>query len=377
MKKRHIGLVFPENDFWTGGSNYVMNLVRAMNNLPDDKKPIITAYYSGKKELESLKKLNYPFIKFQCFINEYSAFQIFINKVWRLFFYRNLFHNNFVSEEVDCLFPILNHNFFKPSPKNIYWIPDFQEYHLPHFFTARQLKSRKKYQSDVAGKTNKIVFSSVDALSDFRKIFPRSNAVCKVVNFAVLHPDFSGIRIDDLRHKYKLPLVYFFAPNQFWAHKNHKIVLEALKILKGRGVECLVAFSGKESDHRNPLYFGMLKNFVQENGLHDNVRFLGFIDRLELLCLMKNSRAVIQPSLFEGWSTVVEDAKALNAFIIASNLAVHKEQLNENALFFDPLRADELTNHLLSCINEKPTIKELDYHKNVLKFTSDFLAVLE
>ncbi len=42
-------------------------------------------------------------------------------------------------------------------------------------------------------------------------------------------------------------------------------------------------------------------------------RFLGFIDRGEQLQLMKNSIAIVQPSLFEGWSTVVEDTKAMQS----------------------------------------------------------------
>jgi glycosyltransferase involved in cell wall biosynthesis len=45
---------------------------------------------------------------------------------------------------------------------------------------------------------------------------------------------------------------------------------------------------------------------------------------------------VIQPSLFEGWSTVVEDAKAIGRPLIVSDLPVHKEQTENlaNVWFF-------------------------------------------
>ena len=43
------------------------------------------------------------------------------------------------------------------------------------------------------------------------------------------------------------------------------------------------------------------------------ISILGFISRQDQLSLMRDAIAVIQPSLFEGWSTVVEDCKAIGA----------------------------------------------------------------
>jgi len=45
---------------------------------------------------------------------------------------------------------------------------------------------------------------------------------------------------------------------------------------------------------------------------------------------------VIQPSLFEGWSTVIEDARALGRPVIASDIPVHREQLGDTARYFIP-----------------------------------------
>ena len=59
--------------------------------------------------------------------------------------------------------------------------------------------------------------------------------------------------------------------------------------------------------------------------------------RAEQLLLMKYAQAVIQPSLFEGWSTVIEDAISLQVPVIASNLPVNIEQLGDRGVYFDPL----------------------------------------
>jgi len=57
------------------------------------------------------------------------------------------------------------------------------------------------------------------------------------------------------------------------------------------------------------------------------VQLLGVIPRADQIQVLRCAAAVVQPSLFEGWSTVIEDAKALGRPVIASDIAVHREQL--------------------------------------------------
>jgi glycosyltransferase involved in cell wall biosynthesis len=70
--------------------------------------------------------------------------------------------------------------------------------------------------------------------------------------------------------------------------------------------------------------------------------------RDEQLLLMKNAQAVIQPSFFEGWSTVVEDAMALNVPVIASNIPVNIEQLQSKGIYFDPKSTIDLVDAIVN-----------------------------
>jgi hypothetical protein len=106
------------------------------------------------------------------------------------------------------------------------------------------------------------------------------------------------------------------------------------------------------------------------------VKFLGFIDRTEQLKLMDSALAIIQTSLFEGWSTVVEDAKAQSQYIILSNLNVHKEQIRENCRFFDPHSPAELAGIIEETISKTPVRKQIDYHTNIKNFARDFMSVI-
>ena len=51
---------------------------------------------------------------------------------------------------------------------------------------------------------------------------------------------------------------------------------------------------------------------------------------------------MLQPSLFEGWSTTVEEAKSVGKPILLSCLPVHYEQNPPRGVFFDPMNADDL-----------------------------------
>ena len=89
-------------------------------------------------------------------------------------------------------------------------------------------------------------------------------------------------------------------------------------------------------DYRNPKYINRLKEIALDPLVSSHISILGFIDRKEQIALMKNAAFVIQPSLFEGWGTVVEDAKVLDKTVLLSDIPVHKEQKNDKCILFDP-----------------------------------------
>lgn len=168
----------------------------------------------------------------------------------------------------------------------------------------------------------------------------------------------------------------FYVSNQFWKHKNHKIIIEAVKVLKQKNFDVLIIFTGKEFDSSNPEYTTDLKKDIAENGLSENFRFLGFIDRAEQLQLMKNSIAIVQPSFFEGWSTVVEDTKTLNHVILLSDIPLHKEQIKENCLFFDPSDKNDLADKMMFATNNNLLTSTFDVRTEQFQFAKKILSIL-
>lgn len=378
VNRKKIGLIFSNNENWIGGTYYILNVVHALNILNDSFKPFIYVITKTEKEFDYLKtETLYPHLEFVQLEEEFfqlSVFSRICNKLYLLFQHEYTFSKSrLLNIDRDLkVFP-----YFSGGLQNdVAWIPDFQDKHLPHFFNENELKNRFFSHRRMAKYSRKIVFSSQNALQDFRVLFPHSKVNISVIPFAVtLNNKFYNLDLKSITEKYKIDRKYFIIPNQFWKHKNHLLVLKAIINLKNVGKDILVVFTGKEYDYRNPEYFNELKEYVSENNIQDNVRFLGFIDRDEQLLLVNNALALIQPSLFEGWSTSIEDAKALNKFVLASDLPIHREQLTKNCFFFDVEDHIELS-ELLFNYRDYPEISKDDYSINIKQFGENILSVL-
>ena len=377
MIRKKLGLIFGYNEQWIGGTYYIINLIHALSIIENHLKPELIILSNEKDYQFLLKQIDYPYISYELLDeNPTSQFGRFLNKVSSKLFGKKILVRR-MKNKVDAIFPFPKDNYLNniPVEKQIYWIPDFQDKQLPQFFTSEDIGKRDKRNNWVAYHSKKLVVSSKAVLRDLEEFYPNYKTNVSVVHFAVTHPKYDNLDISQLKSQYQLPNDYFFAPNQFWAHKNQIIIIKAVLDLKQRGIDVVVAFSGKENDPRNPEYFHSLKAVVEEYGLSENIRFLGFLDREVQLQLMNHSRSVIQPSLFEGWSTVIEDAMAMNQTIIASDLDVNIEQLEEKGIYFERNNHIMLGEQILKIMNQK-TIINYNYNFKKSEFANSLLNLV-
>ena len=377
-KRIKIGIIYSYDENWIGGTYYYQNLIQSLNLLNDKEKPHLVLLSNTIFSFDSIKELDYPFITYQLIEQPVSFIQNLINKV-KVKIFKSKPKTKKINFGIDVLFHPSEISIPNSIKRHLYWIPDFQEVYLPHLFSEEYLNFRKKTQVELLGSNKHILFSSQDACNDFKKLYPKAKSCTYVVNFSVFHPNYLELDIEAIKSDYKITpnVPYFFSPNQFWKHKNHIIILRAVLKLKERfDFKFQIIFSGKEFDYRNPTYFEDLRKFVFDNNLNDTVKFLGFIDRKDQLCIMNNALAVIQPSLFEGWSSVIEDAKAMNQNVIVSSLEVHKEQLGENAYYFNPNDEDELIKQIIFFLEGRNDLPDFKYRENLSLFGEDFMNII-
>ena len=373
-QRRRIGIIYTYDENWIGGTYYIQNLISALNNLPESSLFELVIFTENNEHYTELKNsTHYPFLVRGSHVVRLSLIKRMVNRIGRAITNQNIF--SVLISDIAWVFPGNNERLFKKDQPFLYWIPDFQENYLPEYFSPQEITRRKQIQANIIKTGKYILFSSQSARNDFNEIYPLNNLNQFVLNFAVTHPELKECfsKMD----KFNIPRLFFICCNQFYKHKNHITLFKAIQLLKKEGHDICVVFTGKEHDERHPEFFKEIIEMIQVLEIENQVKLLGFINREDQLCLMKNAVAIIQPSLFEGWSTVIEDAKALRAKVIASDINVHREQLNSYglSLLFGATNEIELAKCLLTIGKIDAVVP--DYRKNVIVFAENFRMIID
>lgn len=376
-KRIKLGLIFTFNENWIGGTYYLINLVSALKCLPTQKQPKIFILSNNISDFHIIKKIGYYHVEY---FNPYNYGNNILYKNLEKYidyiFDKKIFKKILLNFKIDVLFPANNESCYDLIKNKIYWIPDFQHIYFPDYFSKSEIIRRESILKKIASVDKKLVLSSYSSKNDWDLIDCEKKCTIHVIPFAVSLPNISAFQIEDLRIEFSISKQYFIVSNQFWKHKNHLVVLKAALELKYSGFNIQFVFTGKFDFSDIGSSYSEVNDFINSYQLHDNFRILGLIDRVKQLVLMENSIAVIQPSLFEGWSTVIEDAKSLNKNVIASDIPIHREQIKDNVLFFSPNNHCELVKNCIKLFNTNNIVVKKDYDKNILSFANQFYHIL-
>ena len=382
VERKRLAIRFDVGYKYTAGAAiYFINIINALKTLPDNEQPEVYIIYSSIAPIDDIAATAYPYL--HLIPLKYPAkFLRMFNRLYRKLFVSEkfgLFSTKSTPVVMDAAFSLCTPCDDLNKKKQFIWYADLQTHHHPHYYTEYEIKTDLEIEARNLKAGYPVVLSSQWCVDDFYRIYPNYPNPVKRLRFAPTHPNFGHINFNSLAEKFSISAKYFIVSNQYWAHKNHLVVFKAIKELKDKGINvmCLCTGSPIVSSPKAKDYVTNLMNYLKEHKLEENIKFLGFIQREEQLCLMKNSLAIIQPSFFESWNTTVEDAKALNKFIIVSDMPIHKEQLDCNVAFFDANDATELALIMEKTLLDEPAIVKRDYDKNIKQFAKDILQVFE
>jgi glycosyltransferase involved in cell wall biosynthesis len=342
-KPLRIGLIMQGGRSWLGGTEYIKNIVFALASLPPEVRSTFEVCLICNQSLDSslynqiqphLKNIYYKEVDLEPFTLQNRLRWLLLRTVYKHHYPR--FDDFIRKAEIDFLYPHFTPGRSSHSYRSAAWIYDFQHKYLPQFFTEEDVQERDRFFGQIAHYASTVVLSSKTAELDFQKFLPEAGHKSKILSFKTF-PSSTWYEAEpqQTQNKYCLPNRFFLVSNQFWQHKNHRVIFQALKLLKEQSIYPIVVCTGHLCDQRQADYSDTILQTIHEFGLAQQIYLLGLIPRLDQIQLMRRSLAVIQPSLFEGWSTVVEDARTLGKQIILSDLPVHLEQNPPNSLFFD------------------------------------------
>lgn len=135
------------------------------------------------------------------------------------------------------------------------------------------------------------------------------------------------------------PGEYLLYPGNFWKHKNHEMLLTAFSIALRNGLhdKIKLVLTGEACDRQ--VY---LANAVRAMNLSGRVHFVGYLSDAAFSTIMKNCRAVVFPSLYEGFGLPVIEAMAAGVPVACSNRTCLPEIVCQAALLFDPRMPAEM-----------------------------------
>lgn len=250
--------------------------------------------------------------------------------------------------------------------KVIGYIPDLQHIHLPQFFTAKERTNRDKLFKNILKHSQTIFVNSKDTALDIKKSYPTEAAMCNFFSMSFLPTAHNFLFEEAHLSKYNLPKRYFIISSQLWLHKDHPTAIKAMAALikEERYADVELLCSGSTQDYRNPNYFSEIKELIASLKLEKNVRFLGFIPKLEQLAILRGAVAVVQPTLFEGGpgGGATYEAVAYGVPAIISDIEINKEAIAPQIALFKKGDSIDLASKMAYALTNpapKHTIEEL------------------
>jgi glycosyltransferase involved in cell wall biosynthesis len=277
---------------------------------------------------------------------------------------------------ISVLLP-LRFPFRTSSVKTIGWIPDFQHAVRPEFFSEAERTGRDVVFHRLARWSTLVLVSSQSALEHFRRYIPAYAHKARLSPFPSLfafEPPVGDVAATV--RKFNLPEKFVLVANQFWRHKNHEIVIDAIRLLRERGVRIPVVMTGLPLDYRDPNNetTSRILQAVARGGIHDCVWILGMVDEPDFGNLMRAAALVVQPSTFEGWNAVIQDCKTFGRPLMCSDIPTHREQAPDAIGFFACDRPRELADLLAAAWPRLDAGPDLETEKRAMAAEQQFAA---
>jgi glycosyltransferase involved in cell wall biosynthesis len=126
---------------------------------------------------------------------------------------------------------------------------------------------------------------------------------------------------------------FLLFPARSWPHKNHSNLFEAIRLMKRNGRTVRLILTGEPPDVPNDLL--------------DSIENLGRIDQATLDNLYCTARALVFPSLYEGFGLPPIEAMSAGCPVYVSNAGSLPEVCGDAAIYFDPLSVESIHDAIL------------------------------
>ena len=244
----------------------------------------------------------------------------------------------------------------------------FPEHNLNNTYEIKE-----KLYKEIVSRAFKIIVPHESNKKDLIDFYKTPDDKINIQNFIPMLPTIyednmkNEINFEEIYSKLKLPnnKKIIFYPAQFWAHKNHKYIIDVAKILKlKKNEKYLFIFCGADKGN-----FSYIKDLISKNELENNIKIFNFLSDDEVISLYKNCNAVVMPTFCGPTNLPIYEAFYFKKIIFYTKDLIPNDKINDHLIGINIFSPEDLYKKLDVCFDEeklkKMTQDNYEYYKLV------------
>ena len=383
-----IGYVFESSPKFGGNFQTEISTALRLKNLRSDKIEI-KFFSTNKNNLEILEKYDLQIKYFNKKFTDLNIIKIYdlltgklIKKLFNFIFKINKFESFLLSNSVDLVFfnQMSSTALFLKKIDYIVSFWDMAHLEYPLFPECKEnyhsISAREYIYKTLADQSLYIIADSQEGMRKFLKRYNVEEKKLKIIYSEPSSQILKRKKVDDnfstevLKKFELLNKKFIFYPAQYWAHKNHIYIIEAISLMEKKNKELTAVFCG--TDKNNLDY---LKSFTKKLKLEKSIKFLDFLSEDELNELYKNSFAIVVPTYFGPTNHLPIEGFYFEKPVFYSNIWSDTEQVKDAVISIDLNNPNDLANKLLKFLSNKDLEEEFKQKSrdkyNQLKYKFD------
>lgn len=219
-------------------------------------------------------------------------------------------------------------------------IHDLQHNVYPHYFHDGSFEGRNRDYGFAIDRADSLIAISEFEKQNFETFFGKKSVhVVHHGGYLAEHYDDAATR--SLKARGVIPDGdYVLYPAVPWRHKNHYRLIEAVRLLRRfldrNGVKLILTGALEHSSRSKPLFELLLRSETDQQ----DIELRGFIKDVELAALFKNAKAMIFPSIYEGFGIPLVEAMQMGTPVLAARMTAVPEVCGDAVAYFrDPLNS--------------------------------------
>jgi len=326
---------------YTGVAQYTLNFLNETFN-KDRENNYFLFYNSAKIKNEDLPSFNFSNVKI---VDFHYPNKIFNFLLW-LFKWPKIdkLVEKRINQKIDEIFlPNFNFFAFSKNKKITLVVHDLSFEIYPQFFTFKQRLWHKLVNpKKICQRADKIITHSENTKNDLINIFKINPFKIEVkkppLNLIFKEIEKNNLELERIREKYNIKSEFIFYLGRLEPRKNLETLIYAFSRLitnySSLAINLIIAGEGKEKNK--------LKKMVNDLGIDNQVRFLGYIPEKEKKVFYQLAKVFVYPSFYEGYGYPVVEALSSKTLVITSHSSSLTEIESDKIIFINPYDLNDL-----------------------------------